>query len=622
MTLPADRYQTLFDALADPVLVYPLGPDGRGPVVAFNRAAVDLYGYDAATLGTKTIGDLLASGGTPIAEALDTLRRNRQATFDSVHRTADGRRLPVQTSARLVEVDGQLCVLSVARDDTERRAFQRELSRANLGLERTVAARTAELQAFADALKILHGITAADFATPHDRTDAYLRAGCTMFGLPVGILSATPLDPETGERLYRLDAVVSPDPSLRPGLVAPISEAFCDAVLERDATVVYADAAGDEATACHPAHASRGLRAFIGTPIRIGGETVGTLNFVSPEPRTAGFRPFERDLVEIMADAIARRVVVDRAEQQRRHTEAYYRTVVDTVDEGIVTLDAECRVTMSNPSARLLLGLAPEARHDADADADAAAPGRDSGGALVPAAQGSERGGQSDDLATRWTVVGEDGRPVQSDALPERRVLATGEAVRGVVHGIVQPDGSTRWYRVNAAPIDHDGDGTPEAVVMSFSDVTDLRAATEAIRRSAGLLASVQAASPDGVMAFRAVHDAAPDGTPGAITDFEWLLSNPRAGEIVGRSDDLVGRRLLDVFPGNVASGLFDAYRRVTETGERFQTTLDYLHDGLTATLRLTATPLDVDGSPEGFSVVFTDVTPTGTAPGVAAQVT
>ena len=454
----SDRYRTLFDALADPALVYPLGPDGPGPIVAFNRAAVDLYGYDAATLATKTIGDLLASGGTPIAEALDELRRNRQATFDSVHRTADGRRLPVQTSARLVEVDGQLCVLSVARDDSDRRAFQRELSRANLGLERTVAARTAELQAFADALKILHGITTADFATPHDRTDAYLRAGCAMFGLPVGILSATPLDPDTGERLYRLDAVISPDPSLTPGLTVPISEAFCDAVLERGDTVVYADAAADEATACHPAFATRGLRAFIGTPIRIDGEIVGTLNFVSPEPRATGFRAFERDLVEIMADAVARRVVVDRAERQRRDTETYYRAVVDTVEEGIVTLDAGGRVTMSNPSARRLLGLAPEARDDGE-PADAA----------------------------RWAVVDEDGEPVAPENLPERRVLATGEAVRGALQGVVHPSGTVRWYRVNAAPVDHDGDGLPEAVVLSFADVTDLREAQQTLARRSRL---------------------------------------------------------------------------------------------------------------------------------------
>ena len=407
-------------------------------------------------------------------DALDRLRTTRQATFDSVHQTRDGRALPVQTSARLVELDGQLCVLALVRDDSERRAFQRELSRANLGLERTVAERTAALQTFADALRTVQSITARPFPSETARTEAYLAAGCDMLGMPIGIASATPLDEVTGERLYRIEAVVSPDPSIEPGVTIALREAFCDAVVERGETVVYADAAAEQSLACHPAYATRGLRAFLGTPIRVDGDIVGTLNFVSPEPRPAGFQPFERDLVEIMADAVARRIATDRAERQRRHTEDYYRAVVETIEDGIVTLDAECRITMSNPSARLLLGLQPEARHDADARHQHL--DTDSGGALVPAASGTERGGETDDLAARWPVIGEDLQPVAPERLPERRVLATGEAVRGTIQGIVHPSGSVRWYRVNAAPIDHDGDGTPEAVVLSFTDVTVYRA--------------------------------------------------------------------------------------------------------------------------------------------------
>ena len=607
------RFRTLFDALGDPVLVYPLGPDGPGPMVTVNQAAVDRYGYAATELRTRTVMDLVAPESLSVRDVLDELRRTRRATFESVHLTRDGRPNPVQTSARLVTYEDQLCVLAVVRDDSERRAFQSELSRANLGLERTVAARTAELQSFADALKILHGITTEDFDTPAARTDAYLRAGCAMFDLPVGILSATPFDEATGERLYRIEAIVSPDPSHVPGLVMPLREAFCDAVFEQKGTVSYGDAAAVDTLACHPAYASRGLRAFIGTPIRVDGEIVGTLNFVSPAPRADGFRASDRDLVEIMGDAIARRIVADRADQHRRQTETYYRTVVETVEDGLITLDAECRITMSNPSARVLLGLQPEERHGETRPGETT----DSGGALVPAAE-SERGGATDDLAVRWPVVGEDGTPVEADHLPERVVLRTGEPVRGAILGIVHPSGAVRWYRVNAAPIDHDGDGMPEAVVLSFTDVTDLRAASEDARRSAALLTSVQAASPDGVMAFRAVRDAA-----GAIVDFECLLANPRSAEISGRSgEDLVGQRLLAVFPGNVESGLFDAYRRVTETGEPFRTTLDDDHDGLAATLRITASPLDLggDGSPDGFSVAFTDVTQAaaGGAPRVA----
>ncbi|HEX9951763.1 MAG TPA: PAS domain S-box protein, partial [Rubricoccaceae bacterium] len=400
------RFRTLFDALADSVLVYPLGPDGPGPFIDFNQVALDTYGYDEAVFRTMTVHDLVPSGSVSVVDALDELRRTRQATFETVHQTRDGRAIPMQVSARLVEYEGRLCVLAVARNDADRRTFQRELSRANLGLERTVAVRTAELQAFADALRAVQSITARPFETPLARTEAYLAAGCEMLVMPVGILSATPLDPSTGERLYRLDAVVSPDPSLAPGLTVPITEAFCDAVLERGEMVVYSDAAESEATACHPAYATRGLRSFIGTPIRIDGEIVGTLNFVSPEPRPAGFQPYERDLVEIMADAVARRLVADRAEAERRRVEEWSRSIVETVGDGVILVDADCRVVFSNPSARELLGL-----HE-------------------------ERGeNETDVLADRWPVIGEDGELVLVDDLPEREVLRTRLPVRGRLQG-------------------------------------------------------------------------------------------------------------------------------------------------------------------------------------------
>ena len=564
-----DRFRTLFDAIADVVLVYPLTAEGPGPFVAFNQAALDLYGYSEDELRSMTVGDLVDPTRLDLAAAIAELRRTRRSTFESTHVTRDGRRVPVSTSAQLAEFDGRLCVIALCRDDAERRQFRRELARANLGLERTVAERTARAEAFAEDLKILHRITTAEHDSPEARYEAYLRAGCEMFDLPVGILSSTPTDPASGGRLYRIEAVVSPDPDLVPGLTVPLSEAFCDAVVERGATVVYADAA--EEAPDHPACVGRGLRAFIGTPLRVDGEVVGTLNFVSPEPRAGGFDASERDLVEVMADAVARRLSLDRAEAAGTEARERYRSVVETVEAAVVVVDADARVVLANPSAREALGL------------------------TGPEGDGGPGG------AGRWPVVDERGRPVPDAGLPERQALQTGEPIRGVVQGVGPPGGAVRWFRVNATPIDHDHDGRPDAVILSFLDVTDYREALAAARRSQGLLRSVLAASPDGVMAFRAVRDRA-----GAVVDFEWTLVNPRAAEIVGRdAGALVGRRLLDVFPGNREAGLFDAYVDVVESGARYETVVPYASDGLDASFRLVAVPLPTE---DGFTVSFADV--------------
>ncbi len=304
--------QALLDAIGDVVVVYPITAEGPGALIAFNQAALDTYGHTAETLATMSVSDLVDSDRYNVQLGLDELMRRREGRFDSVHVTREGRRIPMDTAARLFQYGDQLCVLAVSRDDTDRRAFQRQMSRTNLDLERRVAERTAELEDFATDLKILHRITTADHDTVHERAMAYLRAGCEMFEMPIGILSSLPDDPETGDPLYRIDAVVSPDDGVPTGLTIPLADAFCDDVVAQRKTVTFADAGADARLSCHSAYAERGLRSFIGTPLWIDGALVGTLNFVSPEPRAADFKPYERELAEIMADAMARRLRDDR----------------------------------------------------------------------------------------------------------------------------------------------------------------------------------------------------------------------------------------------------------------------------------------------------------------------
>ena len=536
LSTPSALDPRLLDAIGDVVLVYPIGPDGPEPFVAFNAAAVDRYGYAPAELRAMTVLDLIDPDRFDASGALEELRRTRQATFDSVHRAKNGERVYMSTHARLAELDGRLCVVALCRDDADRRQFRREISRTNRQLEADVAERTRQLEAFSEDLKILHGITTAEHASPADRFEAYLRAGCEMFDLPVGILSATPTDEATGEPLYRIEAVVSPDPSLHAGLTVPLREAFCDAVIREGRTVTYADA--DEEAPSHPACVTRGLRAFIGTPVLVDGVTFGTLNFVSPEPRPDGFSHVERDLIEVMAQAVGRRIASDRAEAVEAETRERYRAIVETVDAGVIVVDAGLNVIMSNPSARELLGLDVDHGHR-----------------------------ETDDFPDRWPVVDEAGRALTPADLPEREVLTTGKPVRGHVQGIAPPGEPIRWYRVNATPLDADHDGEIESVVVSFHDVTDLRDSVLAAERSKDLLRAVLVASGQGIMVYRVVRDGR-----GAVEDFEWVVATERAGEIVGRdAAALVGRRLLDEFPEVAGTDLFGAYVRLVEGGEPYE---------------------------------------------------
>jgi PAS domain S-box-containing protein len=59
--------------------------------------------------------------------------------------------------------------------------------------------------------------------------------------------------------------------------------------------------------------------------------------------------------------------------------------------------------------------------------------------------------------------------------------------------------------------------------------------------------------------------DAIRDET-GRITDFQYVHCNRAALTVFGRGRDVLGRRLLELFPTHRTNGLFDAYVQVAET--------------------------------------------------------
>jgi PAS domain S-box-containing protein len=79
----------------------------------------------------------------------------------------------------------------------------------------------------------------------------------------------------------------------------------------------------------------------------------------------------------------------------------------------------------------------------------------------------------------------------------------------------------------------------------------------------ADLLSSLDALD-EALFRMKSVRDAS-----GRVVDFEYEFCNRAALELLGRCrEEVLGRRLLDLFPSHRANGLLDAYVRVTETGE------------------------------------------------------
>ncbi|GAB3042873.1 PAS domain-containing protein [Spirosoma pulveris] len=144
-------------------------------------------------------------------------------------------------------------------------------------------------------------------------------------------------------------------------------------------------------------------------------------------------------------------------------------------------------------------------------------------------------------------------------------------------------------------------------LLVTFTDYTSLKQTQQILEqtamdagRQAALLNSVLDSSNSGVIAFEAIRD-----DTNTIVDFRFLVANQSSIGMLSKSqEEMIGNTLLAIFPGNVESGLFDLYKRTTETGEPGYTEVYYDHDGLDFWLDISAQKLG-----DGFVVTFTDVT-------------
>ena len=129
-----------------------------------------------------------------------------------------------------------------------------------------------------------------------------------------------------------------------------------------------------------------------------------------------------------------------------------FAALFSTMAEGVVFRDAEGRISAHNESAERILGL--------------------------PASE-LVGGGTFDDTLR---PVCEDGSPFPREGHPALVTLRTGESQLGVVMGIHRRDGCLAWISLEAHPIRRDG--AIDGVVTILADITERKAAEDALRGS------------------------------------------------------------------------------------------------------------------------------------------
>jgi PAS domain S-box-containing protein len=154
---------------------------------------------------------------------------------------------------------------------------------------------------------------------------------------------------------------------------------------------------------------------------------------------------------------------------QLLETQERYRTLFQTLPEGVIYYAADGLIMEANPAAREILGI--------DMEKILTWP-----------------------LPTASQAVHEDGSPFKPEELPIKVALRTGNVVVDVVMGVQH--GRTdeqRWLRITAVPDARDADGRPQRAYAMFRDLTDERRVAAALREGAELMGRLRDANVLGV---------------------------------------------------------------------------------------------------------------------------
>ncbi|TAK80644.1 MAG: PAS domain S-box protein [Betaproteobacteria bacterium] len=185
-------------------------------------------------------------------------------------------------------------------------------------------------------------------------------------------------------------------------------------------------------------------------------------------------------------------------------SEAHWRAIIDSANDGIIVCDRDMAVVDCNAAAERIVGLAAD---------------------KLIGTQG---------FTSILPCVAEDGSPLAVEERPLRRTVREGKPLSGVVIGIKRDDGSITWLLVNTGFLRRPGEQSYYGIVATVADISAQRRAEAAVRDSEAL--------------FRTSFELASSGIAHVDLDGHFMRVNRRLTEILGYPEnELIGRSVKDV---------------------------------------------------------------------------
>ncbi len=234
------------------------------------------------------------------------------------------------------------------------------------------------------------------------------------------------------------------------------------------------------------------------------GEPVRVEYYTTPLSRwyDAIIVPYGGELFAVLFDDITDR---KQSEVALQVSEARYRTLFETMVQGVIYYDAELRIIGVNLTAEQIL----------EQQADT----------LI---------GRTITLDQSFTILREDGTPLPAEEHPALIALHTRQVVRGVVLGLTAPGQQrVRWLRIDVVPTFEAGQEAPTQFYALFEDISVQRQTEQTIRAEQQQLTTILETMEEALLVIR------PDGSIALLNRMARQLSSISVEHQVGSQFDL-----------------------------------------------------------------------------------
>ncbi|MEL4305240.1 PAS domain S-box protein [Methanococcoides sp. LMO-2] len=122
------KFKDIFNNSNDSISIYEL----NGNIIEVNKVACRLTGYTRNEILKKQITDLVhPDHSSKLIDDIKKLHKEKYSIFETLALSKNGNTTPIELSNRIIEYEGRVSVLSIARDITERKRLTDELKRKN-----------------------------------------------------------------------------------------------------------------------------------------------------------------------------------------------------------------------------------------------------------------------------------------------------------------------------------------------------------------------------------------------------------------------------------------------------------------------------------------------------------